>query len=1477
MKYCKRYYFDGYEWVDYSEAESERIEPIECHDLIAPVIYGPKNLIVEVYQEYDLEEMIECRYGIWRARVPKGKGTKIMSKYPAVKMIAFDLSGFNDVNVLYSESGYGFMTHLIKNLYLGESESPWIIKAIPDMIFRDTAPNIHTGDRFDVIYNAPGDTYLKALNYIIEHEGKKYQMTGIDPANPPKQADPDWIYKEHDGSISIVRYTGHDKHVVFPSMVNGIKVKRIENRIGDADECYSNIESVTIPMGYEYIGSNAFSGCKNLTKVDIAASVNRIGDCAFYKCTRLKEVHLPAMLKSLYHDFENTDGGMYAFFGCRSLENVYYHSSSFEYKEAHAFPKGVHVRHANSTVSDRVSTVQSIINQQPIFHVYNFDKMAVIVHPGEIMHMESVPRGVRVKTEDNQVAGVLMRDQEEQLGRRKIQTIGEDQLFRDYTDMIEGVVVSEIHPFMGDDGFEIEIRLRSEYASKATVNRVKNKYVNTDIKEYSDIFEGNTKPEVSLKDRKSFEMGDKISFGRYFQGEDDKKRALYWYIIDLNNNQMTLLSKYAIRSLPYHSEKKNTTWETCSLREYLNDQFYNAAFNEKEQTAILNMPLEPALGDGKSLIQSRRTRDKVFLLDADMVGNLPDEISRCYPTKKAVAENSLFRARNLSTEDYIYWWLRNPGKTNKTALVCGGYGITKQSVDSDTVGVRPVIVLNLNNSIFGGKYKEITLPEFFTDQEIKTKEENEKKRETEELQKVHQPELDLLIKTIKNEYSGKMAASVSEIEAEYPDFIETIKKIGTNYFRTSAKTVEEYFIDEGILFDISKANLAEHTAFVIEKLDKKEKLKSLRILKNRYPELTGLINSLKAKYEREYEKGFEDYLRYTGILLSSADRELVEQQKKIMVDQLKTEKTTKKKIERDEYLQRSVDRIPIVDSKIQKRIERLFTNLEKYYPEHAVFSLDNMSKNTRENASSLAKEIGYENYDDMLNAYGWRVITGDEVKEIRSEVVYTPGNEPDFLKIRVDNTVKSLSDYYPDHIIRKSLQTEHKNLSGTIAFLSQWLGYENTTAFLKAYGFTYLAAEKKGRPVTFDADMIVNILKEKTQDKPYDSYADLKRDNPELTGKLKTLANNAKSIYGTTMVKHLRNIGILAGGPADFMDPEKENDSGENTIAVTNNLPELAKRYAQEKGLMADVPNNIIDASRPAIRDLLNSFRDNRQGASVYDASNNEQIKTPKSNHEDALKETDEKKMTKIDVVMEGAEAKVRRKAEEERIAKEKEEAERIERLRKEEEARLAGEKAEAEAKRKVEEEQLRKEEAKRLAEEKERKEREEAEAERKRIEEIKKKEALELQEKLRKYQEAYDKWLSDCEETKIKRSNRVNELIEEEKAKLLMEATKRRDESLNVVNERIASETKRKSLAESALSSLGLFKFGEKKKQKAIIEEVSLNIVEAKKELENVNHVYDLDISAIDETVKKKTINLQNTAAKDFPMPDEPVKPVQG
>ena len=46
----------------------------------------------------------------------------------------------------------------------------------------------------------------------------------------------------------------------------------------------------------------------------------------------------------------------------------------------------------------------------------------------------------------------------------------------------------------------------------------------------------------------------------------------------------------------------------------------------------------------------------------------------------------------------------------------------------------------------------------------------------------------------------------------------------------------------------------------------------------------------------------------------------------------------------------------------------------------------------------------------------------------------------------------------------------------------------------------------------------------------------------------------------------------------------------------------------------------------------------------------------------------------------------------------------------------------------------------------------------------------------------------------------------------LLMKAVQKRDESLNAVNERIASETKRKTLAEFTLSSLGLFKFEEKK-----------------------------------------------------------------
>ena len=64
------------------------------------------------------------------------------------------------------------------------------------------------------------------------------------------------------------------------------------------------------------IGSGAFSGCKNLTKIRIPQDVYEIGSVAFALCDKLEEIYLPASLAIL---------GSSAFEGCPNIERVYSH------------------------------------------------------------------------------------------------------------------------------------------------------------------------------------------------------------------------------------------------------------------------------------------------------------------------------------------------------------------------------------------------------------------------------------------------------------------------------------------------------------------------------------------------------------------------------------------------------------------------------------------------------------------------------------------------------------------------------------------------------------------------------------------------------------------------------------------------------------------------------------------------------------------------------------------------------------------------------------------------------------------------------------------------------------------------------------------------------------------------------------------------------------------------------------------------
>ena len=97
-----------------------------------------------------------------------------------------------------------------------------------------------------------------------------------------------YIYEGEVGSPTVTGYTGNAGTVVLPTEVlyNGVKYPII----GVGEGAFKNnqtIKKVVIPDGYEFIGPEAFSGCRNLTEIVIGSTVTSMYQ-AFVGCPNLK-------------------------------------------------------------------------------------------------------------------------------------------------------------------------------------------------------------------------------------------------------------------------------------------------------------------------------------------------------------------------------------------------------------------------------------------------------------------------------------------------------------------------------------------------------------------------------------------------------------------------------------------------------------------------------------------------------------------------------------------------------------------------------------------------------------------------------------------------------------------------------------------------------------------------------------------------------------------------------------------------------------------------------------------------------------------------------------------------------------------------------------------------------------------------------------------------------------------------------------
>ncbi len=184
----------------------------------------------------------------------------------------------------------------------------------------------------------------------------------------------------------------------------------------------------------------------------------------------------------------------------------------------------------------------------------------------------------------------------------------------------------------------------------------------------------------TLNSFENAKVGDYVKFGNYPQTGEGKKQPIEWQVLAKENNKMLVISRYALDAKRFDDDSNN--WKNSEIRSWLNGDFYNNAFNEKEKKCIKSSNLSDV-----------GTIDNVFLLSTKEAKKyfVNKEIRKCKVTDYA-KKNSDW----LDDNGYSWWWLRSL-ELNYDNVVClvGRTGNVSSSDVSFEIFVRPALWINI--------------------------------------------------------------------------------------------------------------------------------------------------------------------------------------------------------------------------------------------------------------------------------------------------------------------------------------------------------------------------------------------------------------------------------------------------------------------------------------------------------------------------------------------------------------------------------------------------------------------------------------------------------------------------------------------------------------------------------------------------------------------------------------------------------------
>ena len=197
---------------------------------------------------------------------------------------------------------------------------------------------------------------------------------------------------------------------------------------------------------------------------------------------------------------------------------------------------------------------------------------------------------------------------------------------------------------------------------------------------------------------KNSKVGDIVYFGTYEQDNDTSngKEDIEWLVLAKKGNRILVISDKALDRQPYNSSRTRVTWETCTLRKWLNNDFINAAFSAEERAKIPTVTVSADKNPSYSTSPGNNTTDKVFLLSITEVNKYfsSDSAWQCRGTAYCYAQGA-YKAGNGN----CWWWLRSPGYTQSSAAnVYDGGDVNEigNNVFLDNNAVRPAMWISID-------------------------------------------------------------------------------------------------------------------------------------------------------------------------------------------------------------------------------------------------------------------------------------------------------------------------------------------------------------------------------------------------------------------------------------------------------------------------------------------------------------------------------------------------------------------------------------------------------------------------------------------------------------------------------------------------------------------------------------------------------------------------------------------------------------